>query len=74
MREAGFTPAEKAAIDYAEALTRNNVTEAVFADLKRHYSERGIVEITCVACTFNYSNRFNTALDMDLTVYPGKLG
>jgi alkylhydroperoxidase family enzyme len=74
MREAGFAAAEKAAIDYAEALTHNNVTETVFAELKRHYSERGIIEITCVACTFNYSNRFNTALDMDLTVYPKKLG
>jgi alkylhydroperoxidase family enzyme len=50
------------------------VSDAVFAELRRHYDDRAIVEITAVACCFNLTNRFNTALDMDLTVYPKALG
>jgi alkylhydroperoxidase family enzyme len=67
--------AERAALDYAEELTRNPraVSGATFAELRRHWNERHIVEITAVACLFNAFNRFNNALEMDLTVYPKPL-
>lgn len=73
---ATFTPAEKAAIDFGEALTLQpgGVPDAVFAELRKHWTERQIVEITAVACMFNSFNRFNNALGVDLTVYPQKLG
>lgn len=74
--DAEFAPAEKAAVAYAEELTRNPraVSDAAFAELRRHWSERQIVEITAAACLFNSFNRFNNALGVDLTVYPDKLG
>jgi uncharacterized peroxidase-related enzyme len=73
---ATFTPAERAAIAFAEELTRtpSGVSDATFAELRKHWSERQIVEITAVAAMFNSFNRFNNALGVDLTVYPKKLG
>jgi uncharacterized peroxidase-related enzyme len=74
--KATFTPAEQAAISFGEALTLHpdGVPEPVFAELRKHWNERQIVEITAVAAMFNSFNRFNNALQVDLTVYPAKLG
>ena len=73
--KADFTPAEKAALAFAEALTRTpaGVSEPLFAELRSQWNERQIVEITATACLFNSFNRFNNALGVDLTVYPGSL-
>jgi alkylhydroperoxidase family enzyme len=73
---AEFSPAEQAAIAYGEELTKSpsGVSDATFAELRKHWNERQIVEITAVACLFNSFNRFNNALGVDLTVYPKKLG
>ena len=73
---ADFTPAEQAAISFGEELTRHpaGVPEATFVELRKHWNERQIVEIAAVACMFNSFNRFNNALQVDLTAYPAKLG
>jgi uncharacterized peroxidase-related enzyme len=73
---ATFTPGEKAAIVFGEALTLHpeGVPDSVFEEMRKHWTERQIVEITAVACMFNSFNRFNNALGVDLTVYPKKLG
>jgi len=73
--KADFTPAEQAALAFAEALTKipTGVPEPVFAELRKHWGERQIVEITATACLFNSFNRFNNALGVDLTVYPKSL-
>jgi alkylhydroperoxidase family enzyme len=72
---AEFTPAEKAAVAFGEELTRHpeGVSEATFAELRQHWTERQIVEIAAVACLFNSFNRFNNALGVDLTTYPKPL-
>jgi uncharacterized peroxidase-related enzyme len=72
---ATFTPAEKAAIAFGEELTRSpaGVSDATFTELRKHWNERQIVEITAVAAMFNSFNRFNNALGVDLTVYPKTL-
>ena len=72
---AEFTPAERAAIAFGEELTRtpSGVSDETFAELRKHWNERQIVEITAVACLFNSFNRFNNALGVDLTVYPKSL-
>ena len=74
--DAEFSPAERAALAFAGELTKTpeGVSEAAFAELRKHWNERQIVEITAVACLFNSFNRFNNALGVDLTVYPQKLG
>ena len=72
---ADFTPAEQAAIAFGEELTKRPqaVSDATFAELRNHWNERQIVELTAVACLFNSFNRFNNALGVDLTVYPKSL-
>ncbi len=74
--DATFPDAEGAAIAYAEELTRNPeaVSDSTYENLRAHWNERQIVEITAVAGLFNYFNRFNNALQMEPTVYPAPLG
>jgi len=45
-----------------------HVPDAIFQDLRRHYSEEQIVEIACVVGLFNYFNRFNNALHVEVTL------
>ena len=72
---ADFTPAEQAAVSFGEELTKHpeGVSDATFAELRKHWNERQIVELAAVACLFNSFNRFNNALGVDLTVYPSSL-
>lgn len=64
-----FGPRERAALEFAEKLTRdsNNVSDEQFEALRQHFSEGEMVEIACVAGLFNYFNRFNNALRMEPT-------
>jgi len=64
---ANIPESEKAALKYAEALTVNpgNISDKVFDDLKKYYSESQIVEITSIAALYNMINRFNEALKLD---------
>ncbi len=57
-------PDEKAAVRYAEAVTLDavNVSEDVYTELKEHYDDAQIVELTGAIGLFNYINRFNDAL------------
>jgi len=64
-----FGPRERAALEFAEKLTRdsNHVPEELFSELRRHFDEGEIVELAAVAGLFNYFNRFNNALQMEPT-------
>ena len=64
-----FTESEKAALRYAEAVTLHShqVSDDLFETLRRHFSEAAILEITAVIGLFNYFNRFNNALKMEIT-------
>jgi uncharacterized peroxidase-related enzyme len=70
-----FTPAEKAALQLAETVTRDahSVTDEQFTELRSFYSEGEIVELLCAIGLFNYFNRFNNALQMEPTK-PGEGG
>lgn len=70
-----FTPAEKTALRLAETVTRDAraVTDELFGELRRYYSEGEIVELLCAIGLFNYFNRFNNALKMEPTK-PGEGG
>ncbi len=63
---AEFSEKEKAALAYAEAMTIGNdpVDEAVFREVKRHFDEDAIVELTGLIGFQNLSSRFNGALDV----------
>lgn len=62
-----FTPAQKAAIAWAEYLTERTYRQhpEAMPELKKHYSDAQIVEITMVSGFFNFWNRFNDGLQID---------
>jgi alkylhydroperoxidase family enzyme len=61
-----FTPAERAALAYVEEMTRSKrVDDATFAELRRHFDERAIVEITWLAAVENYFNLINLPLGIE---------
>jgi AhpD family alkylhydroperoxidase len=62
-----FAHAERAALAYADAMTRDiAVPDAVFAPLRQHYSERQIVELTVLIASYNMLTRILQALQVDL--------
>jgi 4-carboxymuconolactone decarboxylase len=61
-----FSPRERAALAYADAVTREiDVPEAVFAELRKHFNERQIVELTVLIGTYNMHTRVGQALQID---------
>ena len=64
-----FGPRERSALAFAEALTAdsNHVSEGLFTELRSHFNEGEIIEISAVAGLFNYFNRVNNALQMEPT-------
>jgi 4-carboxymuconolactone decarboxylase len=64
---AAFSAAERAALAYADAMVREtSVPDDVFAELRRHYDERAIVEISVLVGTYLMHNRVMKALKIDL--------
>jgi alkylhydroperoxidase family enzyme len=69
MREGSFDSfdgAERAALDYSGAMTRNvQVPDAVFDALRGHFNERELVELTATIAAYNLVSRFLEALKVD---------
>ena len=62
-----FTASERAALCYADTMTLEiAVPDAVFADVKRHFNPRQIVELTVLVGTYNMNARVLQALQLDL--------
>jgi uncharacterized peroxidase-related enzyme len=57
-----FPPAEKAAIAYARELTRTAHPKSTSTELRAHFTDEQIVEITLVIGISNLTNRFNNGL------------
>lgn len=64
-----FDAKEQAAILYAERMTldAHSISDEEFAALRDRFDEGEIVELTAVIGLFNYFNRFNDALQVDVT-------
>ena len=62
-----FGEAERVALDYAERMTITGqaVDDALFAQLKRHYNEAQIVELTAAIALENFRSKFNPALGIE---------
>ena len=58
-----FSDAEKAALEYADAITdtHRDVNDELFARLQRHYDDDTIAEMTMIIAWQNASSRFNRA-------------
>jgi len=67
--EAGLEDGWRAALRYAEKVTESGhtVTDTDYQVLSDHWDEGEIVEITMVIGLFNYFNRFNDALCVEVT-------
>ena len=63
----GFTARERAALGYAEMVTisPNDISDEQFAELRRHFSERQIVELTLQAAFENFRARVNRSLRIE---------
>jgi len=68
MRSPALDARQKAAVRWAEVVTRMTARddEAAFAEMKQHFSEKQIVELTVFCGMWNYSNRLCEALHVDL--------
>ena len=61
-----FSASERAALCYADEMTRNiTVGDAIFAELRRYFDETEIVEISVLVGTYNMHARVITALQID---------
>ena len=64
--ETMFSAKEQAALAYADAMTATppQISDALKAELKTHYDEKTITELTALIAFQNLSARFNAALDI----------
>ena len=59
-----FSPAERVALRYADAITLSDrdVEDALFEELREHYDEEQVLELTMGIAWENASTKFNRAL------------
>lgn len=64
-----FTEAEQAALTFSDAVTHDahSVDDAIWTELRRHFDYGEVVEVTAAVGLFNYFNRFNEALRVEIT-------
>lgn len=73
-----FSPMERVALEYAERITTTGqkVDDAFFAELKTHFTEPQIVELTAAIAMENFRSKFNPPLGIEAQgfcmVRPGK--
>ena len=62
-----FSPMERAALEYAERITTTGqkVDDALFAELKQHFTESQIVELTAAIAMENFRSKFNPPLGIE---------
>ncbi|MEA2982749.1 MAG: hypothetical protein QOF09_4572, partial [Alphaproteobacteria bacterium] len=62
-----FSDSERAALAYVDSMIAGpEVSDPVFNELRKHYSEREVVELTVLVGTYLMHNRVFTALRVDL--------
>jgi alkylhydroperoxidase family enzyme len=62
-----FSPAERVALEYAERITYTDrsVDDDFFAELKKHFTEPQIVELTAAIALENFRSNFNPTLGVE---------
>ena len=62
-----FTPRERAALTFADLMATDHlkIDDAVFAELRRHFSEAEIVELGVSAAMFVGFGRLNAVIGID---------
>ena len=61
-----FAPAELALLRMADAMadTPSNVNDELYRELRRHFSEEQLVELTATAALENFRARYNRVFDV----------
>lgn len=61
-----YSAPERAALDYTEAMTitGRGVTDELMAELRQHYADDAVIELTALVAFQNLSSKFNSALDV----------
>jgi alkylhydroperoxidase family enzyme len=62
-----FSQAERTALEYAERITYTDrqVDDALFAELKKHFTEAQLVELTAAIALENFRSKFNPTLGVE---------
>jgi alkylhydroperoxidase family enzyme len=62
-----FSPAERMALEYAERITYTDrhVDDALFVELKKHFTEAQLVELTAAIAFENFRSKFNPPLGVE---------
>ena len=62
-----YSAAERAALALAEVMTitGQKVTDELFAEVRRHFSEAQLVELAAAIALENFRSKFNVALGVD---------
>lgn len=65
-RFAGFVPAEVSLLRMADAMadTPSNVSDELYAELRRHFSEEQLIELAAGAALENFRARFNRVFNV----------
>jgi len=58
-----YTPRERAALEWAEAITAVEVTEAVYGLIAAEFTDEEVIDLTLAITTINTWNRFNIAFE-----------
>ena len=72
-----FSPTERLALEYAERITYTDrsVDDAFFAELKKHFSEPQVVELTAAVALENFRSKYTVPLGVEaqgFCMVPGK--
>ncbi|MBO0911009.1 MAG: hypothetical protein J2P13_04390 [Acidobacteria bacterium] len=61
-----FAPGEQALLRMADAMadTPANVSEELYAELRRHFSEEELIELAAASALENYRARYNRLFDV----------
>jgi alkylhydroperoxidase family enzyme len=62
-----FSSMERVALEYAERITTTGqkVDDALFTELKKHFTEAQIVELTAAIAMENFRSKFNPPLGIE---------
>jgi alkylhydroperoxidase family enzyme len=62
-----YSAPERAALAFAEAMTitGQKVTDELFAETRRYFSEAQVVELTAAVALENFRSKFNVALGIE---------
>jgi AhpD family alkylhydroperoxidase len=61
-----FSPVQRAVLDYTDTMTIDvKVPDEVFANVRKHFDEEGMIELTATIASYNMVSRFLVALHVE---------